>query len=280
MEFIDILTEDNMILHLKGKNQSEVIDEMVERLADSKLTDNPAEFKKAIFKRESEISTAVGYSVAIPHAKSKTVSKPTIIFGRTLEGIDYGGQHTNLIFMIAAPENASDEHLTLLSKLSTFLMDETFRAKLLVALSTDEIIHAIKEYEKQKKADNIEKEDDDKYIIGITACMTGIAHTYMAAEALKEAARKRGMKVKIQTNGANGPENRLTAKDIQNADAIIVAHDVSVDTSGFQTKKYVDVPVKKAINHADQLIDQALSYNIKEQGERLAEMEAGNRSIC
>lgn len=273
MEFIDILTEDNMILHLKGKNQSEVIDEMVERLADSKLTDNPAEFKKAIFKRESEISTAVGYSVAIPHAKSKTVSKPTIIFGRTLEGIDYGGQHTNLIFMIAAPENASDEHLTLLSKLSTFLMDETFRAKLLVALSTDEIIHAIKEYEKQKKADNIEKEDDDKYIIGITACMTGIAHTYMAAEALKEAARKRGMKVKIQTNGANGPENRLTAKDIQNADAIIVAHDVSVDTSGFQTKKYVDVPVKKAINHADQLIDQALSYNIKEQGERLAEME-------
>ncbi len=151
MEFIDILTKENIILNLKGKNQDEVINELVGRLADNKLTSNPEEFKQAIYKRESEISTAVGYSVAIPHAKSKTISKPAIIFGRTLEGIDYGGQHTNLIFMIAAPENASDDHLELLSRLSTFLMDETFRAKLLVALSTDEIVSVIEEYEKQKK---------------------------------------------------------------------------------------------------------------------------------
>ncbi|MDM8099055.1 MULTISPECIES: PTS fructose transporter subunit IIABC [Oceanobacillus] len=272
MKFIDILTKDNIILNINGKNQNEVIDELVGRLADNNLTSNPEEFKQAIYKREGEISTAVGYSVAIPHAKSKTISKPAIIFGRTLEGIDYGGQHTNLIFMIAAPENASDDHLELLSRLSTFLMDETFRAKLLVAISTEEIIQVITEYEQQKKSENIDKNDSDKYLIGITGCMTGIAHTYMAAEALKEAARKRGMKAKIQTNGANGPENRLTLKDVQDADAIVLAHDVNVDTSIFKEKKYVDATVKKAINHADELIDQALSYNIKEMRENDAEV--------
>ncbi|MER2060875.1 MAG: fructose-specific PTS transporter subunit EIIC, partial [Niallia sp.] len=172
------------------------------------------------------------------------------------------GQHTNLIFMIAAPENASNEHLSLLSKLSTFLMSETFRAKMIVATSTDEVIKAIQEEEKSLESSSIDEADSGKYIIGITACMTGIAHTYMAAESLKEAAKKRGMTIKIQTNGANGPENKLTTEDIQKADAIVVAHDVQVDTSIFRGKKYVDVPVKKAISQADQLIDQALSYNI------------------
>ncbi|MGP4063532.1 PTS fructose transporter subunit IIABC [Oceanobacillus sp. M65] len=264
MELVDILTYENIILNLKGSNQTEVIDELVNRLAENQFTTDPIQFKKAIYKRENEISTAVGYGVAIPHAKSKSVTKPTIIMGRTLQGIDFGGQHTNLIFMIAAPENASNEHLTLLSKLSTFLMSETFRAKLLVATTSTDVLGAIQGEEKKQPAETIDEGASGKYIVGITACMTGIAHTYMAAESLKEAATKRGIKVKIQTNGANGPENRLTPEDIQLADAIIIAHDVRVDTSVLQGKKYVDVPVKKAIGHADQLIDQALSYNIKE----------------
>lgn len=115
MELIDILTKDQMILNLKGTNQEEVIDELVQKLAENNLTSDPASFKQAIYKRENEISTAVGYGVAIPHAKSRSVSKPTILMGRTLQGVNYGGQHTNLIFMIAAPENASDAHLSLLS---------------------------------------------------------------------------------------------------------------------------------------------------------------------
>ena len=265
MKFSDILTENNIILNLKGKDQNEVLDELINRLTDNSITDNPEEFKKTIYKRENEISTAVGSSVAIPHAKSNSISRPAIIFGRTLEGIDYGGQHTNLVFMIAAPENASEEHLELLSMLSTFLVDEIFRAKLLVAISSEEIIQVIKEYETKIINENREINDNDKFLIGITACITGIAHTYMAAEALKEAARKRGMKSKIQTNGANGPENTLTIKDFQNADAFIVAHDVKIDMDGFEGKKYVDVPVKKAINHADELIDLALSYDIKQK---------------
>ena len=275
MELVDILTSDNIILNLKGTDQDTVIDELVNKLTENQLTNDPIAFKKAIYKRENEISTAVGYGVAIPHAKSKSVSKPTIIMGRTLQGIDYGGQHTNLIFMIAAPENASNEHLSLLSKLSTFLMSEAFRAKLLVATSMDEVINAIKNQDVSDEPDQTDKQDSGKYIVGITACMTGIAHTYMAAESLKEAAAKRGMKIKIQTNGANGPENRLTASDIQNADAIVVAHDVKVDTDVFKGKRFVDVPVKKAISHADQLIDQALAYDIRDpQSEHVSESHA------
>ncbi|GIN58725.1 PTS fructose transporter subunit IIABC [Lederbergia ruris] len=264
MKLTDILTRDNIILNLRGDNQSDVIDELVNKLDQNQLINDPEMFKEGIYKRESEISTAVGYGVAIPHAKNKSVIKPTIIMGRTLQGIDYGGQHTNLIFMIAAPENASNEHLSLLSQLSTFLMSETFRAKLLVATSESEIITAIEEQEKLTEVDSNDESASGKYLIGITSCMTGIAHTYMAAESLKEAAEKRGMKVKIQTNGANGPENKLTTADVQKADAIIIAHDVRVDTSIFGGKRYIDVPVKKAISHADQLIDQALSYDIKE----------------
>lgn len=264
MKLVDIITHDNIILNLEGDNQADVIDELVDKLASNQLINDSEQFKKAIYKRENEISTAVGYGVAIPHAKSKSVNKPTIVMGRKLQGIDYGGQHTNLIFMIAAPENASNEHLSLLSKLSTFLMNEIFRAKLVLATSQDEVIKVIQEQEKQQVADKKEETGSGKYLIGITACMTGIAHTYMAAESLKDAAKSRGMKVKIQTNGSNGPENRLTAADIQNADAIVVAHDVRVDTSVLQGKQFVDVPVKKAINQADQLIEQALSYDIKE----------------
>lgn len=265
MKLVDILTRDNIILNLQGNSQTAVIDELVDKLAQNGRTDNPEEFKKAIYKREQEISTAVGYGVAIPHAKSSTVTEPTIVMGRTLQGIDFGGQHTNLIFMIAAPENASNEHLALLSRLSTFLMSETFRAKLLVATAVDEVMKAIEEQDRLQEKDTTDEADSGKYLIGITACMTGIAHTYMAAESLKEAAEKRDMKVKIQTNGANGPENKLTAADIQKADAIVVAHDVRVDTSSLQGKRFVDVPVKKAISDADHLIDQALSYRIRDE---------------
>lgn len=264
MELIDILTKDNIILNLQGENQDEVINELINVLEKNKFTDDAEQFKTKIYKREAEISTAVGYSVAIPHAQCGSISQPTIIMGRSLQGIDYAGQHTNLIFMIAAPEKASNKHLTLLSKLSTFLMSETFRAKLIVATSEADVLKAIQEEGQKSEQAESSHSDSEKYLIAITSCMTGIAHTYMAAESLKEAAAKRGMKCKIQTNGANGPENRLTAGDVQNADAIIIAHDVRVDTSVLKGKRFVDVPVKKAISHADELIDKALSYEIKD----------------
>src|SRR5699024_2200368 len=264
MELIDILKESNIILNLKGKNQNEAINELVDILETNGATTNAEQFKDAIYKRENEISTAVGHGVAIPHAQCQSISEPTIIMGRSLEGIDYGGQNTNLIFMIAAPEEASNEHLNLLSQLSSLLMNEVFRAKLIVATSADEILNAIKkERSKEKKIKN-KQSDNDKYINAITACMTGIAHTYITAESLKEAASNKGMRIKVQNNRANGPENKLTANDIKNADAIIVSHDVQVDTSLLKHKPYVDVPVKKAINDAETLINKAISFRPKE----------------
>lgn len=265
MNLENVLNRENIILHLSGKNQTDVIDELITRLYKNKIIENKAEFKACILKREEELSTAIGDGVAIPHAQSKTVLKPAIIMGRSLEGIMYGGEKTNLIFMIAAPNNTSNEHLKLLSKLSTFLLDERFRAKLIVARSNEEVIQAINEQEQlETKQEQNSETDTGKFLIGITGCMTGIAHTYMAAEALKTVAHKRGMKVKIQTNGANGPENRLTREDVIKADAIIIAHDIDIDTSIFGTKQYVDVPVKRAISNAETLLDQALSYNVKE----------------
>src|SRR5699024_4902812 len=161
----------------------------VKKLDDNKLTNNPEEFKKAIYNRENEISTAVGDGIAIPHDQSKYITKQSIIMGRTLNGIDYGGQHTNLIFIIAAPEDASDFHLSLLSNLSAVLMDVVFPVNLFVSTSCDDIIEAIREQEKKDLSSN--QDDSGKYIAGITACMTGIAHTYMASEAIKSAAAEK-----------------------------------------------------------------------------------------
>ncbi|AEB31179.1 PTS system fructose-specific EIIABC component (plasmid) [Carnobacterium sp. 17-4] len=264
MKLEDLINDKNIILTLNGQDQASVIDELVTKLKENEIIDNIETFKNAIWKRENEVSTAIGDGIAIPHAQSFAVKKPSIMMGRSLKGIEYGGENTNLIFMIAAPENASNEHLSLLSKLSTFLINETFRAKLLVAQTNNDVINAIKEQEKKQTSTLTNIEESGKYLIGITGCMTGIAHTYMAAESLKEAARKRGMTAKIQTNGANGPENKLTPSDVAKADAIIIAHDVNVDKSIFKGKKIVDVPVKKAINKADELIDLALSYKIKD----------------
>lgn len=263
MKLTDVLTKENIILNLSAENQNQVIDELVNRLFENNIIENQKLFRDAIVKREEEISTAIGEGIAIPHAKSSTVKQAAIVMGRSLEGIKYGGENTNIFFMIAAPENASDEHLALLSKLSTFLMSETFRAKLILAKNDSDIISAINNQERLEIAEHDSLDlDKGKYLIGITGCMTGIAHTYMAAESLKNAANARGMKVKIQTNGANGPENILTSKDISEADAIVIAHDVDVDTTVFKNKKFVDVPVKKAISDPDMLIDKALSYNI------------------
>lgn len=264
MKLEELINDKNIILTLNGQDQDSVIDELVSKLKENEIIDNVEMFKNAIWKREDEVSTAIGDGIAIPHAQSSAVKKPSIMMGRSLKGIEYGGENTNLIFMIAAPENASNEHLALLSKLSTFLINETFRAKLLVAQTNNDVINVIKEHEKKQTYTLNNIEESGKYLIGITGCMTGIAHTYMAAESLKEAARKRGMTVKIQTNGASGPENKLTPSDVAKADAIIIAHDVSVDESIFKGKKFVDVPVKKAITKADELIDLALSYKIKD----------------
>lgn len=261
MEITDLVDQNNIILESKSLTKDQAIDLMISRLLANNYISDENEYKKAVYKRENEISTAVGYSVAIPHAQSKSVDRSTIAILRNYEGILWGKDRVNLVFMIAAPENASDEHLKMLSKISTFLMNEVFRARLITANNPTEIMQALSEQDKIVNTDSAKanvQADSGKYLIGISACMTGIAHTFMAAEALKAEGKKRGMRVKIQTNGSTGIENKLTPEDVNTADAIVVAHDVKVDTDIFEKRSFLDVPVKEAISEPDNVIDKAI----------------------
>lgn len=264
MQIDKLIDPKNIDMTLDNMTKEQAIQKMANKLYSNGYVDDPKAFAKAINKRENEISTAVGYGVAIPHAKTKTVKKATISILRNLTGIQWGDQRVNIVFMIAAEENATEEHLKILSKVSTFLMDELFRARLITANNTQEMYNILLQEDDKKESDNNKaklRNDSGKYLIGISACMTGIAHTYMAAEALANAAKKRGICVKIQTNGSTGIENKLTASDVTEADAIIVAHDVKVDTSIFGERPFLDIPVKKAINDPEPLLSKALSLN-------------------
>ena len=257
-ELIDIKNIDTSI---EPMTKDQAIERMIHKLKANGYIQDTETFSKAIYQREKEISTAVGYGVAIPHARTSTVKKSTIGVFRNLSGISWGQERVNLVFMIAAEKNASEEHLKMLSKISTFLMDESFRAKLITAADPKEMYEVLVQEDAKKSEDadvSQARESAGKYLVGISACMTGIAHTYMAAEALANEAKKRGMRVKIQTNGSTGVENRLTSKDVEEADAIVVAHDVKVDTTIFGEKPFLDVPVKRAIDKPDLVVDQAL----------------------
>ncbi|RHW48224.1 PTS fructose transporter subunit IIA [Bombilactobacillus bombi] len=278
MDIRDLIDINNILISVKPMSKKEAINQLVNLLDSNNYLTNVSDFRDAINKRENEISTAVGYGVAIPHGKSVGVTKPTIAILRNLNGIKWETETVNLVFMIAAPQNASDEHLKMLSKISTFLMDETFRAKLLTAVNIDQIYKILiqKDYQQnnqnnQKANINNIKKYQGKQLVGISACMTGIAHTFMAASALESAAKQFGMKVKIQTNGSTGIENKLTSIDVKNADAIVVAHDVKVNTSIFGTRNILDIPVKRAIDSPESVVQQAMEQSNKETSNLISE---------
>lgn len=260
MKIQQLIKSENILLNSRAATKEDMIEDMIALLSENGYLSDTEQFKKDIWERENEIPTEIGFGVAIPHAKSSAVKETAIVLSRTWKGIESNGERTHLLFMIAAKENETEEHLTVLSALSTFLMDESFRAKLILAKDADEIValfeaQNLKEEEESSDQQNIYQ---GKKLVGITGCMTGIAHTYMAAEGLEDAAKALGMAYKIQKNGANGIENRLTAADIQEADAIVVAADTKVDLSVFEGKNVVKVPVKDGIHKPKALIEQAL----------------------
>lgn len=264
MNVKDVIDKKNIIISNASMSKQEAIEKMSSLLGKNGYVSDVNSFQKAVNKREREISTAVGYGVAIPHGKSDGVNNATIVILKNLSGIQWDKETVNLVFMIAAPASANDEHLRMLSTISTFLMDENFRAKLLTAMSEDEIYNDLIEQDEAKSKEKGLKQvtsDSGKYLIGISACMTGIAHTYMAAESLENEAKKRGMKYKIQTNGSTGVENELTPEDISKADAIVVAHDVKVDTDVFDGREFLDVPVKRAIDKPQTVVNDALKLS-------------------
>lgn len=267
MKITQLLTEQTIILDLSAKTKQQVLEELANQLDRAgKLTDKQA-FTKAILERESQSTTGIGDGIAIPHAKSSAVKFPAIAFGRSPKGLDFeslDGQPSHLFFMIAASEGANDEHLEALSRLATFLMDEKFRGNILAAQSKQEIVEIVskKEAAVDQPEDEVEQTSVDatqKKILAVTACPTGIAHTYMAAEKLNERAKEMGISIKVETNGSSGAKNQLTAEDIAGADAIIVAADTKVEMSRFDGKPVIQTAVGKAIYETDQLLNRAVT---------------------
>lgn len=263
MKITDLLKPDIICLNLTATTKEEVINEMIELLHNNDRLNNKDEYKNAILLRESQSTTGLEEGIAIPHAKSKSVKIPSIAFGRTAIGIDYGSMDdelSNLFFMIAAPENSNDTHIETLSKLTTFFLDDSFRKDLLKADSKEKVIELIdkKEQEKDLKERN-EMNKNEKLILAVTGCPTGIAHTYMAADSLKNKATELGISIKVETNGSIGVKNELTAEEISRAEAIIIASDKGVEMNRFKGKKLIQVPVKNAIKEPEKLIKMAIN---------------------
>ena len=267
MKITQLLTEDTIILDLTASSKQGVITELISQLDQAGKLNDKDQFTKDILTREGQSTTGIGDGIAIPHAKSAAVGTPAIAFGRSTPGIDYeslDGQPAHLFFMIAASEGANNDHLEALSRLATFLMDSNFREKIIQATSKDDILSAVneKEIELDEPEEIVETADVVKQygkILAVTACPTGIAHTYMAAEKLNEKAREMGISLKVETNGSSGVKNRLTDEDIAEADAIIVAADTKVEMARFNGKLVIQTKVGKAIYETEDLLNRAIN---------------------
>ncbi|RKD68765.1 PTS system D-fructose-specific IIA component (F1P-forming) (Frc family) /PTS system D-fructose-specific IIB component (F1P-forming) (Frc family) /PTS system D-fructose-specific IIC component (F1P-forming) (Frc family) [Sinobaca qinghaiensis] len=272
MKITELLKKDTIILDLRSTEKNGVIDELVQKLDDAGRLSDKDRYREAILTRENESTTGIGEGIAIPHAKTSAVQTPSIAFGRSKGGTDYeslDGQPAHLVFMIAASEGANESHLQTLSRLSTLLMDEGFRETLLQASSEEEILEAVDQKEKEKLGEDEAEQTAQASPAGgaadagiptylaVTACPTGIAHTYMAADSLKAKAKEMDMRLKVETNGSDGVKNRLTDEDIANADAIIVAADTKVEMDRFDGKPVISVPVADGIRKPEQLLNRA-----------------------
>ena len=265
MRIVDLLSKESIMLNGTPKTKSEAIDMLVDlQVKGGKIADK-AEYKKGILAREQMSSTAVGEGIAIPHAKSTAVKAPSLAAMTVPSGVDYEAldeEPSNLLFMIAAP-NDGDIHLEVLSRLMTILMDEGFRAKLIAAKNKDEFLKIIDDMEKEKYPDEPKEaaaESKTGYrVLAVTACPTGIAHTYMAAEALEKAGKKLGITIKVETNGSGGAKNILTKEEIENCDGIIVAADKNVEMARFDGKKVISTQVSDGIKIPEKLINRIVS---------------------
>ena len=282
MKITDLLKKDTVIIDLAATSKSAAIDEMTKKLDVAGRLNSLDGFREAILKRESQSTTGIGEGIAIPHAKTDAVKTPSILFAKSVKGVDYeslDGQPAHLLFMIAASAGANNEHLETLSRLSSLLMDAKFRQDLMAAKTPEEVISIIdaKEKEGEEEEEVTTTKGDEKYILAVTACPTGIAHTYMAADALKAKAKERGIALKVETNGSTGVKNALTAEDIEKATAIIVAADKQVEMDRFAGKHVIKVPVAAGIRKTDELLDRALNQDgpiYKATGESSAKTES------
>ena len=272
MRIVDLLSKDSILLNASPKNKAEAIDLLVDlQVKGGKITDRET-YKQGILAREENGSTAVGEGIAIPHAKNAAVKAPSLAAMTVPDGVDYEAlddEPSNLLFMIAAPSDGGDVHLEVLSRLMVILMDEDFRAKLLAAKSKEAFLQVIDEMEREKYPDEPQEapkaapEADGRIkVLAVTACPTGIAHTYMAAEALEKAGKKLGISIKVETNGSGGAKNILTKEEIEQCDGIIVAADKNVEMARFDGKKVWKTKVSDGIKIPEELIQKIESGDV------------------
>lgn len=286
MTIQDLLNKKVMILDLQASTKEAAIDEMIQRLVDHGAVNDFATFKKGIMAREALTSTGLGDGIAMPHSKNTAVVEPTVLFAKSSSGVDYealDGQPTDLFFMIAAPEGANDTHLAALAELSKYLMTDGFAAKLRHSQTPDQVLAAFDAMSGVVGQEVIESPSQEQaFIVAVTACTTGIAHTYMAEEALKKQAAKMGVGIKVETNGASGVGNQLTAADIANAKGVIIAADKAVEMPRFNGKPLISRPVAEGIKNPQELIQTILegkadTYLAKEGAQ--AATSDGNTSL-
>ena len=273
MEIRDLLKKDLMILDLKADNKSDAIEEIASKFYKKGYIKSKEEFINGLKEREDQGSTALGDGVAIPHSKNKTVKEPAVLFARKKEGLDYealDGEDTFIFFAIAAPDGENNLHVETLAQLSKMIMKGGFVDDLKTVNNSDEVYSIIDKYSDNKDKQVIEKKyvtetnnasaegKNNDFIVAVTACPNGIAHTYMAQEALEEAARKAGVDIKVETNGSDGIKNRLTNEDIKDATAVIITADKKVETARFDGKRVIQRPVSDGIRKADELVDKAI----------------------
>ena len=269
MKIQDVLNKNVMLFDLQATDKEGVINEMVQSLVDNGVVTDFDTFKAGIMNREAQTSTGLGDGIAMPHSKNEAVKEATVLFAKSNKGVDYAsldGQPTDLFFMIAAPEGANDTHLAALAELSKYLMKPGFADKLRQASTPDQVIAAFDVEEQEAAAEEAKKAEavkeaassDKPLIVAVTACTTGIAHTYMAEEALIKKGEEMGVTVRVETNGASGVGNRLTAEEIAKAEGVIIAADKAVEIARFDGKKLISKPVAAGIRQTEELIQTIL----------------------
>ena len=264
MKITDLLSKDAIKLNGIANSKQDTINKLVDLMAKNGNLTDKEKYKEVVLKREEEGSTGIGEGIAIPHGKTDAVSRPglsAMVINNGVEFDSLDGKPAKLLFLIAAPNTKDNVHLDVLSRLSTLLMDTEFRKSLMEAKTPEEFLRCIDIAENAKLAQT--KKNDEYEILAITSCPTGIAHTYMAAEALEKMGEQLGHKVKVETHGSSGVKNKFTKEEIKNAKAVIIAADTKIDLSRFDGKKLIKAKVADGINRPQELIERVLSSDAK-----------------
>jgi fructose PTS system EIIBC or EIIC component len=263
MKITELLSKNTILLNIEGNQKEATINQLVDVLFKAGKISDRAEFKAAILKREEQSTTGIGDGIAIPHAKTKVVNEAAIVFGKSAAGVNYeslDGKPSHLFFMIAAPDGANNTHLEALARLSGLLMKAEVRYQLLMATTAEEVIDTINRYDKEEKEEKVTAKTKD-FIVAVTGCPTGIAHTYMAADSLKAKATEMGVDIKVETNGSGGAKNVLTKEEIEKATAVVIAADINVEMERFKGKHVIQAAVAEGIRRPEQLINKGLKQD-------------------